>query len=277
METKKIFKIILILIAVVLFLALNMISVFYGKIQCNRMIDAIENNDITKLESILNFSNPNCTTITIVKSMLTQELRHTPLGTACDEGNFEMVKLLVEDGADVNYVPRNTLASPLGFAVRSNSIDNLKIVEYLIENGADVNCSGNNQSSPVSRALPVSGTPRPNAMEILKFLLEAGADSEKEALGSACYAKDEEAIRYLVEEWGYDASDPECIVLYCYGGGEYSYETFEYFLERGANPYEKYRINKFIGEKSAIECLREESPEWAEKLIELATSYGITE
>ena len=275
MKIKRKFK--TISIAIALFLVSNMLFVRYGKIQCNRMIDAIENNDITKLESILKFANPNCSTITIVKSMLTQEFRYTPLGKACKEGNFEMVKLLVENGADVNYIPWNANASPLRLAVQSKSSDNLKIVKFLVENGAVINRSQKNQMNPVSMALPVSGTPRPNAMEILKFLLEAGADSEKEALGSACYAKDEEAIRYLVEEWGYDASDPECIVLYCYGGGEYSYETFEYFLERGANPYEKYRINKFIGEKSAIECLREESPEWAEKLIELAASYGITE
>ena len=260
MKIKKTFRIIL--IAIVLFLTLNMIYVCYGKIQCNRMIDAIENKDINKLESILCFANPNCTTISVIKSTLTQEFRYTPLAKACDKGDFEMVKLLVENGADVNYVPINTFATPLGFAVQSDSVDNLKIVGFLIENGADVNYSGKNQMHPVSMALPSGEDPHPNGMEILNVLLKAGSDSEKEvALKSACYDKNEEIIRYLVEDRGYDASDPECIGLYCYGFGECSYETFEYFLKRGANPYEKFYINKYIGEKSAIECLQEKSPE----------------
>ena len=276
MKIKKIFKIILIAIAALLIL--NALYVGYEKIQCNRMIDAITNNDIEKLESILKVSNPNCVTGTIVKSVIHGKIRHTPLGQACDEGNFDMVKLLLESGADVNYVPIDTFTSPLGFAVRSDSDDNLKIVKFLIENGADVNYSRNNHVHPANMALPASGEHRTNGMEILKVLLEAGADPEKELLlKDACSNKDEEAIRYLVEEWGYDASNPACIGSYCYRGGEYSYETFEYFLERGANPYEKYYINKYIGEKSAIECLQEESPEWAEKLIDLAASYGITE
>lgn len=276
LTSKKIFKIILISIA--LFLLSNMLFVGYGKIQCNRMIDAVRKNDINKLESILKFANPNCVTDTVAETVIFGKIRHTPLGEACDEGNFEMVKLLVESGADVNYVPIDTFTSPLGFAVRSDSVDNLKIVKFLIENGADVNYSRNNHVHPANMAVPASGELRPNGMEILKVLLEAGADPEKKrVLKAACRRKDEKAIRYLVEEWGYDASDPACIGSYCYGFGECSYETFKYFLDRGANPYEEFYINKYIGEKSAVDCLKEKSPEWAEKLIELAKSYGITE
>ncbi len=276
MDVRKTFKIILILIA--LFLVLNMIYVGYGKIQCNRMIDAIENNDITELESILKFANPNCVTDTTIGAMLGQKAQHTPLGEACNAGNFEMVKLLIENGADVNYVPRYTLNTPLSFAVQSRSVDNFKIVKLLIENGADVNFRRGYQAIPICAALPVSGSSRPNAMEILEFLLESGADCEKEeALSAACYDKDEKMIRYLVEKRGYDASDPNCIVSYCYGFGECSYETFEYLLERGANPYEKYRINDYIGEKSAVQCLMEKSFEDAGKLIELAKKYGYEE
>ena len=128
MNGKKIFKIIL--LSVVAFLILNAIYVGYEKIQCRRMIDAIENNDIEKLERILKVSNPNCTTRTNVVAVLAQVTGYTPLGEACKVGNFEMVKLLVENGADVNYVPGQTLASPVGFAVESDSTDNLKIVKY---------------------------------------------------------------------------------------------------------------------------------------------------
>ncbi|MBQ6901968.1 MAG: ankyrin repeat domain-containing protein [Oscillospiraceae bacterium] len=275
MEIKKIFKTTKKLI--LLFLLLNMLFVGYGKIQCNRMLDAIRNNDINKLERILKFADPDCVTDTVVKAVMSEELRYTPLGEACKKGDFEMVKLLVENGANVNYVPIKTEASPLGFAAKSDSVDNLKIVEFLLEKGADVNYSRNNHDHPAGMALHDREL-RPNGMEILKALMEAGADPQKERiLRAACNWRDEEAIRYLVEEWGYDASDPLYLCKYCYGGGEYCYETFEYFLERGANPYEKCIPNKYRGEECAIDNLKKYSPEWAEKLIALAAEYGFKE
>ena len=76
-------------------------------------------------------------------------------------------------------------------------------------------------------------------------------------------------IRYFVEECGYDASDPYYLCGYCFGVEKYSYETLEYFLQRGTNPYTKSE-----DDKNAIEHLNEKSPEWAEKLIELAAKYG---
>ena len=277
MRNKKIFKIILISIASLL--ALNMISVFYGMIQSNRMLEAIETNDTNKLKRIVNFSNPNCVSAPLITTAMSESVRSTPLGKACRVGNFEMVKILVEGGADVNYAPLLTETSPLGFAVQSDSTDNLKIVKFLIEKGADVDFSKYKNAHPGFLVLSTGGEElRLNGMKILEELLNAGSDSKKERLLQvACIQKHEKVIRYLVEEWGYDASDPRNLCGYCYGGGVYSYETFKYFIERGANPYQKYLANKFKGEKNAIEYLQEKSPKWAERLIDLAAEYGITE
>lgn len=252
-----------------------MLFVGYEKIQCNRMIEAIRNNDINKLEWILKFANPNSIpgvgVIDAISENITKD-KQTPLGAACEVGNFEMVKLLVENGADVNYRPMKAFTSPLNVAVQSDSVENLKIVRYLIEKGADIHYPNYKNFQPAYNVMYDFDLP-PNGMEILKELLEAGADSENEMLLQvACYWKHEEAIRYLVEEWGYDASDPYYLCAYCYGVDKYSYDTFEYFLERGANPYEKDEDGEI-----AIERLKEKSPEWAEKLIKLAENYGITE
>jgi len=269
----KIKKVLIIITwCLLLFLVLNMISVCYGKIQCKRMIGAIRENNITGLNEIVKVSNPNTIPSIGVIDLISENVgtdNQTPLGAACDVGHFEMVKLLVENGADVNYVPINAFTSPLNIAVQSDSIDNLKIVKYLIEKGADIHYPNYKNDQPAYNVLQNVKLP-PNGMAILKELLEAGADSKNELLlQEACYMKHEEAIRYLIEEWEYDATDPYFLCAYCFGVDKYSYETFEYFLEKGANPYEKS-----LNDKSAIELLQEKSPEWAEKLIELATEYG---
>lgn len=262
---KKIFF--LVAVIVLVFLAGNAITVGFEKYQCSRMLDAIENNDMQKLESALKYGDPNSITgIPLLEAFAQFPEKLTPLQLACSKGNFEMVKFLVENGADVNYRTLNASFPPLWHAsVESN---NPEIVRYLIENGANVNTL----SRYIERILRDFEFPS-NGMEIIRELVNAGTDmSYKGYLYQACFMKREAAIRYFVEECGYDASDSYYLCGYCYGVQKYSIETFEYFLDRGANPYAKS-----LSDKNAIEHLNEESPEWAEKLIELAAEYGITE
>lgn len=59
----------------------------------------------------------------------------SPLSYAVDKGNFDIVKLLVENGADVNLKPVGRGMRPLNEAIFKKD---LTLVTYLLENGADV-------------------------------------------------------------------------------------------------------------------------------------------
>lgn len=84
-----------------------------------------------------------------------------PLEKAIEYNRFDVVKLLVEKGVNVNHItaPRNTA---LSLAITKGS---LKIATYLIENGANVNqpCG---QSTPLRRAIGVKN------YAMMKLLLE---------------------------------------------------------------------------------------------------------
>ncbi len=273
---KKIFLIATVLIIVLLIM--NLFYLKYKRFQCGQMLEAIEQNDIERLEFLLKISDPNSITLSPLANLLWDgSYQKTPLQLACYKGNMDMIKLLVENGADVNYSPRSTYATPLGIMMQSDSVEKMRIIDYLIENGADVDYDKSGYKNP-GYLLVAQEEFSPQEMSILKKILKMGADSEeKRLLQIACIWKHEKVIRFLVEECEYDASNPKNICGYCYGIDDYSYETFEYFLQHGANPYEKYCANKYQGEKNAIEQLKEKSPEWAEKLQELAKKYGYEE
>ena len=61
---------------------------------------------------------------------------NTPLTAAVAQDNYEMVKLLLDSGAD-KLLSKGSVWTPLHLAVRQ---PNVKIAELLIQRGADVNC-----------------------------------------------------------------------------------------------------------------------------------------
>ena len=64
----------------------------------------------------------------------------TPLYSAANKGYLEIVKLLIENGADINK-SNNDGWTPLYSAADKG---HLEVVKLLIENGADINKSNNN-------------------------------------------------------------------------------------------------------------------------------------
>jgi len=95
-----------------------------------------------------------------------KELLDNELLEAAKYGKAQTVKLLIEDGADINAKDKygNT---PLIIAARD---DRAEIVKILIENGAEVNAKNEKGETPLYWVLCNDNT------EIAKFLIEKGAD-----------------------------------------------------------------------------------------------------
>lgn len=94
----------------------------------------------------------------------------TPLYSAVEKGNLDMVKMLIEAGADIDTKAGPSKISPLVRSILSKFSPNLALVEYLIEKGANVNDVTGNGNSAIYHAAGEED------VGILKALVLAGAD-----------------------------------------------------------------------------------------------------
>ncbi|XP_026811034.1 protein fem-1 homolog B-like [Rhopalosiphum maidis] len=94
----------------------------------------------------------------------------TALWCAAGTGSIEVVKILVENGANVNFLTE-TKSSPLRAACY---LGHLNIVEYLVEHGANVNITNIYNSTCLMIAS------HNNHKEVVEYLLIKGADINKQ-------------------------------------------------------------------------------------------------
>ena len=95
---------------------------------------------------------------------------NTPLHNCCYHNSPKKPALLIGKGAKVNIRSKN-LDTALDYACEAGHID---IVRMLIDAGADVNLYGENNWSPLHNAAGIS---RKMAIDVVKILLAAGANA----------------------------------------------------------------------------------------------------
>jgi len=112
-------------------------------------------------------------------------------------GNLEVVKVLLDNGADINAVSKNTLsATPLQGAAAFQKVD---LAQLLIARGANVNCHGQEGVTPLHEA---AGS---GQIEFARLLLDHGAnidakdDNGKTPLAIALEYKQADMATFLRE------------------------------------------------------------------------------
>ena len=129
---------------------------------------------------------------------------NTPLHSAAYFGKFEVVRKLIEYGADIDARSESGW-TPLYFASSGSHFKNGSVFRILLERGADVNAQADNGSIPLHHASAFG------ALEVVRLLLEHGADVEAvrsdgktvlEVVGDGTYLefqKRDELTRLLIE------------------------------------------------------------------------------
>ncbi len=119
----------------------------------------------------------------------------SPLLQATWTGDYELVKKLVSEGADINILQEGE-GTALVLAIRQEEFE---IAKFLLENGADPNLGSNSDGHPLWLAA------RRGDIELVRLLVKQGADvntkfpGDGSALIQACKMGNPEMVKELVE------------------------------------------------------------------------------
>lgn len=137
-EKKKLFIKLTIIMCLLALMIITIYAIDSPYRNSRKLIDAIETNDMTTAEKILESDqDPDTPSIRPLKILsfwgIVPEL---PLAVACRNGNYEMVNLLLTHGASANGVD-DVGRTPMRETLAYFQKDDVEIVELLLEYGAD--------------------------------------------------------------------------------------------------------------------------------------------
>lgn len=184
---------------------LHLMKVFDLNELSKKLFEEIKNDNLNAIKVLItkgaNVNQTNDDGITPLSAALYGDIYKKP--------NFEIVKLLVENGVDVNAEKEFSKETPLFLAIRKSEIDYMNIMKLLIENGANVNHKNENETTPLMAAAESLN------ISAVKLLLENSADiNAKDRFGSTAlnYAngvivldttnknKDKQIMDFLIEK-----------------------------------------------------------------------------
>ncbi len=253
-------------------------TIFYNnQFYAQKVLSAIEQDDTKKLKELMNepMGNLNCKPTLWLFEVMGETNHPTPLQAACKAGNPEIVEILIENGANVNYThwdQSRDQGSPLMNAAGSPSDKRLQVIQLLVENGADIDYVDAAGNDALSCALFASFE-RNDTIEIIEYLEKEGLDiyksysgSENTLLHKACECDDLATIKYLIEQKGFDvnavnANGDTTLIYFMRFASKRKEETLLYLIQMGADP--KVKNNEG---KSAYDYADERHPEFLEIL-----------
>ncbi|KAF6803447.1 ankyrin unc44 [Colletotrichum musicola] len=127
--------------------------------------------------------------------------RETPLWSACSRGRFKIAKLVHEKAPHTTNTPSYDGETPLIVACAAGA---LNLVKFLLQNGADMTSRCSTYESCVAKAFSRNGAP---AYKIVQVLIEQGLGVDDvvsslgySVLGEACRRGDVPTVRLLLEK-----------------------------------------------------------------------------
>ena len=119
--------------------------------------------------------------------------RRTALISAAEKGNKEMIRLLLNEGADVNAKDKDGRTALMDAVWQEDE----EIVQLLLDKGADVNAVMKNASTALGLALSGKGNVPARNREMISLLLERGADASA-ALADVARSGSLKSVQFLV-------------------------------------------------------------------------------